>query len=160
MDDQHFDLILKKSFHYLSLRSRTEQEMRNYLQKKTEKYNFKPEIIDKVIEYLKERNFINDKDFVEEYISSRLKSKPRSLFLLKRELSQKGISEENIETYLSENSVDEQAAAEKLLTRKSYTWANLPYLKKKKKTYDFLRTKGFNFDIIRLAFEKIFEGKS
>ena len=159
MDTQHLELLLKKSFHYLSFRSRTEQEVKNYLQKKIKKYNFQPSIVQQTIEYLKERNYINDKNFVEEYINSRLRSKPRSLYLIKLELSQKGISDKDVEAYFLTNTINEQPVAENLLSRKFHTWERLPYLKKKKKAYDFLKSKGFSFDIIREVFENVDKGQ-
>lgn len=155
MDEKPNDGLLKKAFFYLSFRSRTEREMLVYLQKKAREFNLKSSEVSQTIKYLKSKNFINDKNFVDEYINSRLRSKPRSLYLIKQELKSKNIPEKDIEDYLSKNSVDEFSAAENLLNRKLYKWEKLPHFKKKEKVYYFLKSKGFSFDVIRSVFEKV-----
>ena len=98
---------LESAFHFLSFRSRSEKEMRDYLQKK----EFSQ--IDETIEKLKNLDFINDNKFTQEFIESRSKNKPKGKKALMIELARKGIKIENIE-------IDEKELATKAISRKSF----------------------------------------
>ncbi|MEK7504273.1 MAG: regulatory protein RecX [Patescibacteria group bacterium] len=118
---------LESAFHFLSFRSRSEKEMRDYLQKK----EFSQ--IDETIEKLKNLDFINDNKFTQEFIESRSKNKPKGKKALMIELARKGIKIENIE-------IDEKELATKAISRKSF--------KSKEQMQRFLYSRGFSWDTI------------
>ena len=118
---------LESAFHFLSFRSRSEKEMRDYLQKK----EFSQ--IDETIEKLKNLDFINDNKFAQEFIESRSKNKPKGKKALMIELARKGIKIENIE-------IDEKELATKAISRKSF--------KSKEQMQRFLYSRGFSWDTI------------
>ncbi len=62
----------------------------------------KTDIMNRVIEQLKKDRFVDDRRFAEEWVSSRMRSKPRGEFLLRMELAQKGIDRFMIEDVLEE----------------------------------------------------------
>ena len=60
---RYLDLV----YHYLSIRSRSEKEVREYLLKK----NAESHIINTIIELLKEKKFLDDEAFARSWISQR-----------------------------------------------------------------------------------------
>lgn len=77
---------------YLAYRARTAKEMKDYLLKK----GFEESDIEKTIEYLKERRYIDDVSYVNQYLRYGF-SKRKALYRIKRELEQKGVSQFDIE---------------------------------------------------------------
>lgn len=77
---------------YLAYRARTAKEMKDYLLKK----GFEESDIEKTIEYLKERRYIDDVSYVNQYLRYGF-SKHKALYRIKRELEQKGVSQFDIE---------------------------------------------------------------
>lgn len=112
---------------------------------------FKEEDIEAVIARLIELNYLNDKRYLEDYVSDRVKFKPRGLFLLKRELKFKGIPENMIDAHFSEVSVDEDNVAHELLLKQAKKWEKYDQNKQKMRAYYFLYSKGFARDTIYKA---------
>ncbi len=77
---------------YLAYRARTAKEMYDYLLKK----GYDEEAINKTIENLKERKYIDDVSYVNQYIRYGF-SKRKALYRIKRELNQKGVNQYDIE---------------------------------------------------------------
>lgn len=144
---------------FLSLRQRSEKETVDYLikkiaQKNEVKFNIaaKSPVIGEVLKKLKKYNYINDLEFAKWFASSRLNAKsPKSLKFIKLELKLKGISDEVLEKVFKSvpNEVD---SAKKALAKKFERWKDLDGLTLKKKSYSYLLSKGFDFDVIKEAF--------
>lgn len=62
-----YDSILSKALYILSIRDRTIKELKYLLKEKYLKKNY--EIIENVIEYLKEKSFLNDYNYVYSYVN-------------------------------------------------------------------------------------------
>lgn len=120
---------LESAFHFLSFRSRSEKEMRDYLEKKQ---TSTPDV-EATIDKLKELDFINDDKFAKEFIAARSHNKPKGKKALMIELARKGIRIENIE-------IDEKELAAKALEKKSF--------KSKEHMQRFLYSRGFSWDTI------------
>ena len=86
--------LLFWAYRYLKYRLRTKKEMRDYLVKKANTYGFPPTHAEEALHYLCDEKYIDDKVFVEEFISSRTRFKPKGEFALRMELRQKGIAED------------------------------------------------------------------
>jgi len=95
---EHYEKYLNLAYYYLSIRSRSEKEMRDYLSKK----KASEEIVEKIIASLKEHKFLNDETFARSFVLNRARLKPKGKALLKIELRQKGIADDIIQTVLSE----------------------------------------------------------
>lgn len=119
------------AFHFLSFRSRSEKEMRDYLKKK--------EVleIDETIGKLKELDFINDNKFVQEFIDSRSKNKPKGKKALMIELARKGIKVDNLD-------INEDELAKKALLKKKT-------FKDRNQLQRFLYSRGFSSSVIERA---------
>lgn len=121
---------LENAFHFLSFRSRSEKEMRDYLARK--------EIleIDETINKLKDLGFIDDKKFVSEFVDSRSKNKPKGKKALKIELARKGIKVDDLD-------INEDELAKEALNRKNF--------RDKERAQRFLYSRGFSWNTIERA---------
>ncbi|KKS71145.1 MAG: hypothetical protein UV41_C0005G0001, partial [Candidatus Daviesbacteria bacterium GW2011_GWA2_42_7] len=85
-------------------------------------------------------------------------SKQKGERALKMELFQKGIDREIIEKVLSEpfdSAQGEEDLAKLALEKKMKAWRNLPPQELKKKAYEFLMRKGFDYSVAKDAVENI-----
>lgn len=134
---------------YLKFRRRSEKEVFVFLKKIIDKKGFSeidPWII---VNQLKDWGLVNDEEFVEWFVSSRKKLKPKGKKLIIQELKQKGIDQKTIDRYFSQNKFDEVELATSLMRKYSYRWQNLTGLKKKEKISRFLLSRGFSFETVK-----------
>lgn len=114
LTDAEYDRILEETIYHraiekalsiLKFSDRSEVELRN----KLFQAEYPPSVIDRVIIYVKEYDYLNDSRFVSSYIRARMNRK--SKLMIKTELLQKGISKENIEeAFLREYGEEEEDA--------------------------------------------------
>ncbi|MHC1591942.1 MAG: RecX family transcriptional regulator [Candidatus Helarchaeales archaeon] len=86
----------QKALNYLSYRPRSVQEVKQ----KIEELGFCESVIKTVVSELLTKNYLNDREFAENWISSRVRSKPRSQKMIRFELRKKFIPEDVIEEAL------------------------------------------------------------
>lgn len=143
--------LMERLYRLFNIRPRSEKEVRDYLRNLSFKRKIKDqgEISEQAIELLvnklNQKGLLNDEQFARSWVESRRKKK--GLRVLKQELFQKGISKEIIEEVISEQVVgySGQEVAEKLLEKKMRAWKNLPPMEFKKKAFDFLFRRGFEY---------------
>ncbi|OGH21663.1 MAG: hypothetical protein A2629_02035 [Candidatus Levybacteria bacterium RIFCSPHIGHO2_01_FULL_41_15] len=154
-----FEKFYNKVLKFLSYRPRSEKEIRDYLKIKNQKSKIKNDdkIIESIIRKLKEKNFLNDEEFVRWWIEQRTKFRPRALRLIKIELRQKGISTELIDQVIDDLRlmIDDLSSAKKLIEKKLNKYKGLPREEKFQKISRFLASKGFNYDIIKEIFKEL-----
>lgn len=164
LDDEEFNKILhddlterifNRAVTYISRAIKSEKQIRVYLtnllyKKKGVWFDslskeLGNEIVDFVIEKLKSYSYIDDKEFAEQFVLSRVKNKPRGKYIIVSELISKGINKD-----LAEQTVDELIKDEydilKRVFQKKYGESKL--LKEDRKKIDFLLRKGFDWDLI------------
>ena len=135
----------------LSVRPRSEKELRGRLLGK----NFDGAVVNSVISFLKERNIVNDARFAWLWIESRMNTRPSGKMLLRRELEEKGISGDIIESALREAGEKEgktaRAIAEDVLGKAE------PHLKEKAKAklFGLLARRGFNSEVIEEVMNEV-----
>ncbi len=132
-----FNLAIK----YLSYQPRTVHEMQKYIEKK----GFDKDIAKKVIETLLEKKYLNDKDFAKLFIESKVRNKPKSKFAFQYELKKKGICPSIIDMVLEK--YNDQNLAFTAVKPKIKLWKTLDDEKFKKKMMNYLRYRGFNYEI-------------
>lgn len=138
---KEFEQGLNIALHYLSYQPRTTHETILQLEKK----NVGEDTIQQVIQYLQEKNFINDRDFACLFIESKLKYKPRSKFAFRYILKQKGISSHIIDSVLER--YDDEDLAKKAIELKLNIWRNFDTEAFKKKAMNYLKYRGFSIDV-------------
>lgn len=130
-------------------RARTEFEMRQRLNQK----NFEPDSIDRIIDRLKQSELIDDAAFARAWSDSRSFASPRSAYVVKRELRIKGISIDTAEEAVED--LDDTASAMKAAAGRAGRLSNLPVEEARQKLADFLRRRGFGWDLTRQTIEQL-----
>lgn len=97
-DFNEFDSVKQKALKYICLSKKTEFEVR----KKLFELKISNSMIDKVVNYLKELDYINDENYVKSYIFQNKKFLKYSIFEIKNKLKVKGIHENVYNSYLDE----------------------------------------------------------
>jgi len=154
-DQDHIQRLLDFAYFYLKFRPRTKKEIVDYLNKKSQKYHFNQEIIDKVINKLQEEDLINDNKFIDWFVDQRNRTKPKSRFALTTELIRFGVHKDLIDEYFSNSSQDETSLAHQALVKRWRQFSQLPKDKRFQKAAGFLTRRGFNFEIIRKVIDKL-----
>ena len=159
MTSNHKNQIAKaynSSMNFLAARTRSIKEIRDNLYKK----KFNDDIISETVLLLEEQGFIDDKKFAAEFISTREKIRPKSKFALKYELYKKGVSDSIIENAIC--NIDEYKSALAAIDPKLSTWLKLDMQQIKTKMMNFLKNRGFNWEVSCATYEtflKKFENK-
>lgn len=155
MDENTIIYLKNRLFRYLKLRPRTEREIFLYLEKIVEQKNFPLNIIEKLVNELKRMGLIDDKKFIELYVSDRINLKPKGKKFLFFELKKKGIDERLIKEYFAKNELNEEELATKAIL---FRWERLKRLEKNKreeKALRFLLSRGFSFEIARKVVQRM-----
>jgi len=141
----------QQALNYLATRSRSEQEVRTYLIKK----GFSKDIINEILIGIKEKGYIDDYDYAIRFINSKKRAKIVGQNLLKRDLFKKGVDKNLIRKALKETGADLTDPDEiyGLALKKMKSLEN----KKNKiaKLIFFLKSKGFEDDVIRAVMDRI-----
>jgi len=139
---------------YLSIRSRSIQEIKNYLSKK----EFAPVIVEQAVLWLRQEKYLDDKLFARNYLENRKKNKPKSIYALGYELAQKEIATAIIDQLLVE--YDDLELARLAVAPRIKSWQHLETQVFKKKMFNFLQYRGFGFSVIQATWEHIFSSIS
>lgn len=115
---EEFDREKTKVFKYIIYKKRTENEIRKKFGKDIEE-----NILEDIIEYLKEAGYINDYDYIERQVHEYMALKNMSIKEIEYKLYQKGINSKLIEKYIQENREEleefEQKSMKNLIAKKS-----------------------------------------
>ena len=138
------------ALYHLSFKVRTEKEVRDYLSK----HEIDENIIPKVIQSLKDDNWINDRQYAYAIINSNQLSGDKGSYMLMQKISQKGVAKSIIQEVLQEFDMAEVAerTAEKLL--KKYQ-GKLPARALQDKIIQSLTNKGFSYSEAKTAFDQL-----
>lgn len=140
----NFQEAKSRAVRYLTLRIRTEKEVRDKL--KSEGYD--NECIARVIDELKAIGYINNQLYAQKYVYDRSKLKPMSKRMLKLELLAKGIPEETADEVLADWKAEDADVARSLVKRKFGKY-DMKDEKIIRKAFMFLAHRGFNRDTIK-----------
>lgn len=137
--------LKKIAENFINYKQRTEQEVKNKLYK----FDKNQIAIEKVINYYKKLDLINDKRYAKDYIYYALFVKNYSLLFTKNKLMQKGVNSTIIDEYLNEYDKDIEKENLYLLFDKKYSKKDLDNIKQLNKIYRYLSSKGFNYELIK-----------
>ncbi|WP_203363852.1 recombination regulator RecX [Bacillus sp. REN10] len=139
---------LNIAIHFLSIRMRSEKEVRDYLQKK----EIEPEAIEEIIRSLHRLNYLDDAQFAKAYMNTQINTTDKGPIVIQRELKEKGIQEKWIEEVLLSfdfSSQLEKATALANKYRKKYKKES--FIVQKQKIEQALMRKGYGWDVIQEA---------
>lgn len=141
---EEFDKLKTKVLKYVLYKKRTEQEVR---QKFTENTG---NLLDNVIEYLKQENYINDTSYIEKSVNEIQRLKNLSIKEVKYKLLAKGLSSKLVDEYIynhKEKMLEyEINSAKNILVKKSNTM-------KQEEIISYLMKKGYMQETIRIIGE-------
>lgn len=137
---------LNKGFLLISIRMNAENELKKKLIK-----HFSYQTVNKVLIRLKELNYVNDEVFVKNWVSTREGN--RGMYLLKKELLNKGIGKDLIESFFVNRSKEtELENAKRAISRKRL--GGLTKEEKYQKIGSFLSRRGFDYETIKRAIDE------
>ena len=143
--DKEFKRALNYSFLLLKYRERSCREIEVRLKRK----KFSSEVIKKVIDYLKENNFIDDKKFALKYAEEKL-LQGFGKRLINFQLKRLGIKPSIIEEIFKQlqTTIDTQRILKELIIK-------LKQKKDRGRIFRYLYQRGFDFEEIEKAYENI-----
>lgn len=148
---EEFDRCKTKVLKYILYKKRTENEVRTKFNSSIEE-----DLLEDVIEYLKENKYIDDSDYIKRTINNFKILKSLSIVELKYKLLSKGIDKNLIEDYIYENKEEiteyEINSAIKIIDKKSKEL-------EKKEIISYLMKKGYKKDNILVAYEELEKGE-
>lgn len=144
---QQLRAVLAKAYRLLAVRARSEKELREALLRK----GFGKDLVAAAIAECKEQRFIDDADFARQFVQSRLHNRPKGRTRLTMELRQKGVAAATIAATLDEllPAAHQAELADQLAEKLRKRLANLPPPKARQRLSDFLRRRGFDWEMIQ-----------
>lgn len=142
---EEFDRQKTKVLKYILYKKRTEQEVRKKFASTIDE-----NILEDIIEYLKEAKYIDDHEFIEKTINNFMALKNLSIKEMQYKLMAKGLSKNEIEDYLYENKEEleqyEIKSAENILYKKSISM-------EQEEIKQYLLKKGYKIENINKVME-------
>lgn len=140
---EEFDENKTKVMSYILYKKRTEYEVR-----KKFCHTIEENMLDDIVEYVKEAGYINDSEYVKKLFTEYMNLKSMSIREIKNKVYSKGVYSDYIEDYISENREEleeyELNSAKKLIEKKKRTTDP-------QKLKAYLLNKGFDSDILNKA---------
>lgn len=142
---EEFDKQKTKILKYILYKKRTEQEVRNKFSSTMDE-----NMLEDIIEYLKEAKYINDQEFIEKTVNNFMLLKNLSIKEIQYKLMTKGLNKNIIEDYIAENKEEleqyEIKSAENILYKKSISM-------EQEEIKQYLLKKGYKMENINKAME-------
>ncbi|MCK4688893.1 MAG: RecX family transcriptional regulator [Candidatus Marinimicrobia bacterium] len=149
---EQFEKVKNLALNYIGLRIRSTKEVQTYLKRKKIHEN----VINRVIQYCNERNYLDDYAFAKAFTKDQLNLNKSGVFKIRSSLRTKGIAVEIIDLVVEEliNRDEQLDLAAKLGKRKLRLLTK--DTNKKQKIYRFLLQKGFSRDVVAEVLKLLF----
>ncbi len=140
---EQFDKEKTKVLKYILYKKRTEQEIRRKFSNMIEN-----NMLEDIIEYLKEAKYINDNEFIDKTIHNFIMLKNLSIKEIQHKLLAKGLNRNDIEDYIDENKEELQEyeikSAENIIDKKAISM-------EQEEIKQYLLKKGYQLENINKA---------
>ena len=146
-----FQKTLDKLLRFVTLRPRSEKEIKDWLKRKKAHESMHKELFNR----LNRLELVDDKQFAIWWISQRQEFRPKGRKVLDYELRAKGVDRQVVREVLEETVIDEEKIAIRLLEKKAYRYKGLPRLEARQKMSQFLARKGLGWEVIEKAVSKV-----
>lgn len=141
--------IKQRAFRYLGRRQHSTSELRIKLKQK----GYETELINQVLDDLKQKNYLDDTKFAEMFVEEKIKLKLWGEQKLRSELIKRGINSEIISDILRNKITDEDKLNNAMIiASKKYNTLrnrNLDNDVIKRMLISFLNSRGYNYDVIK-----------
>lgn len=131
--------------HFCAYQDRCHSEV----EKKLYEYRMIPEAKEKIIVHLISQNYLNEERFAKSFVRGKFNTKHWGKIKIKAALKQRNISEVNIKTAFNEIDAENYLSilTKEMVKKLTVLHENNPW-KRKKKTFDYLIQKGFEYNLI------------
>ena len=146
-----FHRCLNAALHYLSYRPRSESEMRERLQRR----GFDSDSVEAVLTKLKEQELVDDVAFAQFWKDNRQSFSPRSQWLIKLELSRKGVATDIIDEVVNKIHDNESAYRAALGKARSLPLSDRDAFRRRLGSY--LKRRGFDYQAISHTVERLWQ---
>ncbi len=140
---------LQAAADYLSYRPRSEFELRGRLHQR----GFDDDSVAAVLVKLKEQGLIDDTAFAQFWKDNRESFSPRSQWLTKRELRQKGVADNIIDQIA--DTIDDEDSAYRAALSKARSLPLADYQSFYRRLSDYLKRRGFGYGVIKHTVERL-----
>ncbi|MFC2088256.1 regulatory protein RecX [Calditrichota bacterium] len=147
---EDLNTLQNAAFRFLARRQHSVHELKRKLFTKTSDH----QLIEQVIAYLLENNYLNDNEFTAAFLNEEIKLKKSGSLLIKKKLLQKGVNAEIIGNLISSNysAEDQLQNCQNLAFKKLNTFKNIISIKQKKiKLVNYLKQKGYDWETCKQA---------
>ena len=153
--EEEFSKAKNYVYGILARRMYTRKEIRGKLVDR----EYVDEIVQDVIATMERYGYVNDETYAEEWIRSRMKSKPKGKIALRQELARKGIDKSIIENALDEAFDDsrEDDMALELARQKARSYSKDEPAVARRKLQSFLLRRGFSYETVKDVIEQTME---
>jgi len=156
------DRVNQKLLNFISYKLRSEQEITQRLNSYLSRYKSlskkdKDELMAELLENLRRNRLLDDAYFSQSFVLQKINSpKPASRQQMKKFLYNKGIPKDLIDEALKlYSSQQEEVKLDQEARKKLSFLRGLQPLQKKKKLYDYLARKGYSYNKIRTAVDRV-----
>ncbi|MBI3914896.1 MAG: RecX family transcriptional regulator [Chloroflexi bacterium] len=149
--EEAFETGYEKALRFLEPRPRSANEVRQQLVKK----KIATEAIDRVLERLTGAGLLDDSAFAKYWVENREEFRPRAGRALRFELKRKGVPDAMIAKAIGK--IDESDSAYRAGVAKAQRWSTLERREFREKLTAFLLRRGFPYDVVKPAVEKLWQ---
>lgn len=142
---EEFDKEKTRILKYIIYKKRSENEIRKKFSKEIDE-----NLLEDIIEYLKQANYINDIEYIRKTINNFIALKNLSIKEIQYKLISKGIKKDDIEDYLYNNKEELEEYEIKSASNLIYKKSNTMELEEIK---EYLIKKGYKTENIKIAIE-------
>ena len=147
----HFHRCLNAATRYLSYRPRSESEMRARLEQR----GFDNDSVEAVLTKLREQGLADDTAFAQFWKDNRESFSPRSQWLTRLELRQKGIASDIIDQVV--RAVDDEDSAYRAAQSKARSLPLSDYQLFRRRLGAYLRRRGFGYRVVNHTSERLWQ---
>ncbi len=141
----------QQALKFLDARPRSENEIRRNLGD----HGFSAELIEGVLERLRESGLVNDAKFAQDWVENRTEFRPRSRRALAYELRQRGVHPASISAALEQ--VDDEALAYQAAVKQAGKIKAAGWQDFREKLSGFLARRGFPYEVILPTVKRVWE---
>lgn len=119
-----------------------------------------PEIVDAVLDKLKEYNYLDDEQFARTFAASQIRQKPIGKRVLKQKLAMKKLDKETVAEALEKvlEEMPEEEIIERAIEKRLRLKGKPETREDAKKFYDYLLRQGFSYDLVSNKMREIASG--
>ena len=144
-DNEEFDKLKTQVLKYVLYKKRSEAEIR-------QKFMQSPEnMLDDVIEFLKENKYIDDNEYIEKSVKEFQRLKNMSIKEVKYKLLSKGLNKDQIDNYIYEN---KEELLEYEINSAKNIWIKKQTTNEPEEIENYLRSKGYLSETIKIIQEE------